>query len=163
MLVNQDDVPVVSQRVVGQTQVTLTEVQLGHTLGLMFILPRQYGRPTRMVVTQPRGITDYVQRAKKGQDLKDFLMFTRGRTIHTTPIQSGATHAYFNLPNLGSAPATLILLLAGLREHINWELVDPEEMLAVKPRLRPKYGSSWMLCSCLNPRTLRTRLWLSNA
>lgn len=129
MLLNQDDVPAVSQCMLGQTQVTLTEVQLGHALGLMFIMPRERGNPVRMVVNQPRGITDYVQRAKEGQDLKNFMVFTRGRTIHAYPIQSGATHAYFNFSNLGSAPAALILLLAGLGKRINWTRVDPEEML----------------------------------
>lgn len=128
MLINLDNQPVLAERTWGTVPVRLTECQLGHSLGILIIIPIPRGNDARLVITEPRGIKAFLERTRGGQKVTTYNIFGRKET-YPVPLHTGPSSIYLNFQNPGSAVGALVLCLCGLGRQVGWSKVNPEETL----------------------------------
>lgn len=130
MLINLDRQLVLAERIWGTVPVRLTECQLGHKLGILMIIPIPRGNNARLVIAEPLGIKDFLERARDGQKVDTFYTFG-WKEKYAAPLHAGPSSIYLNFQNPGSAVGALILCLCGLSQQVDWRKVNPEEVMGM--------------------------------
>lgn len=91
-------------------------------------------------------VQDILRRAKAGQQVQVITDFNEeGEPLSHSCCKLPARLVRFNLDHLGSATAALLLVLSGQAHRVDWDKVDPKQMVdtySPNPRYTP---NSWMV------------------